>query len=62
MGPRLDSLFDDTHGPFTRMPKVWKEGIVSIYGVLELPKWNRSFLLSTLLPLVSNLDGEVKRN
>ena len=44
------------------MPKVWKEGIVSMDNILELPKRNRSLLLSTLLPLVNNLDGDAKRN
>jgi hypothetical protein len=43
------------------MPKVWKEGIVSINNILELPKRNRTLLLSTLLPLVYNLDGDAKR-
>jgi hypothetical protein len=62
MGPRLVLLFDDKSGPLNRMPKVWKEGNVSIDGILELPRRNRSLLLSTLLPLVNNLDGEAKRN
>ena len=44
------------------MLKVWKEGIVSMDNVLELPKRNRSLLLSTILPLVNNIDGEAKRN
>ena len=44
------------------MPKVWKEGIVSMDNILELPKRNRTLLLSTLLPLVNNLDGDAKRN
>jgi hypothetical protein len=43
------------------MPKVWKEGIVGMDNILELPKRNRSLLLSTLLPLVNNLDGDAKR-
>ena len=62
MGPRLVSLFDDNSGSLSRMPKVWKEEIVSMEGILELPKRNRSLLLSTLLPLVNNLDGDAKRN
>ena len=62
MGPRLVSLSEDSSGPLNRMPKVWKEGIVSLDGILELPKRNRSLLLSTLLPLVDNLDGDAKRN
>ncbi len=62
MGPRLVSLSEDSSGPLNRMPKVWKEGIVSPDGILELPKRNRSLLLSTLLPLVDNLDGDAKRN
>ena len=44
------------------MPKVWKEAIVIVDGIVELPKRNRSLLLSTLLPLVKNLDGDAKRN
>ncbi len=44
------------------MPKVWKEGIVSMDNILELPKRNRSLLLSTLLPLDYNLDDDAKRN
>jgi hypothetical protein len=44
------------------MLKVWKEGTVSMDGILELPKRNRSLLLSTLLPLVNNFDGDAKRN
>ena len=62
MGPRLVSLSEDGSGPLNRMPKVWKEGIVSLDGILELPKRNRTLLLSTLLPLVNNLDGDAKRN
>ena len=62
MGPRLVSLSEDGSGPLNRMPKVWKEGIVSMDNILELPKRNRSLLLSTLLPLVNNLDGDAKRN
>jgi len=62
MGPRLVSLSEDSSSPLNRMPKVWKEGIVSLDGILELPKRNRSLLLSTLLPLVDNLDGDAKRN
>ena len=61
MGPRLVSLSGDNSGPLNRMPKVWKEGIVSMDDILELPKRNRSFLLNTLLPLVYNLDGDAKR-
>ncbi len=44
------------------MPKVWTEEIVNMDGILELPKRNRSLWLSTLLPLVHNLDGYAKRN
>ena len=44
------------------MPKVSKEEIVSMDGFLELPKRNRSLLLSTLLSLVNNLHGDSKRN
>ncbi len=44
------------------MPKVWKEGIVRLDGILELPKRNRSLWLSTLLPLVNNLDGDANKN
>jgi hypothetical protein len=62
MGPRLVSLSDDNSGPLNLMPKVWKEGIVSMDTILELSKRNRSLLLSALLPLVNNLDGEAKRN
>ncbi len=62
MGPRLALLSEDNYGPLNRMPKVWKEGIVSLDGILELPKRNRSLLLSILLPLVNNLDGDAKRN
>jgi len=62
LGPRLVSLSDDSFGPLNRMPKVWKEGIVSLDGILELPKQNRSLLLSALLPLVDNFDGGAKRN
>jgi hypothetical protein len=51
MGPRLILLSEDSTGPLSRMPKVWKEGIVYIDGILELPKRNRSLLLSTLFPL-----------
>jgi hypothetical protein len=36
--------------------------IVSMDGILELPKRNRSLLLSTLLSLVNNLDDEAKKN
>jgi len=62
MGPRLNFLSEDSPSPLNRMPKVWKEGIVSMDNFLELPKRNRSLLLSTLLPLVFNLDGDSKRN
>jgi len=62
MGPRLVSLFGDSSDPLNRMPKVWKEGIVSMAGFLELPKRNRSLLLINLLPWVYSLDGEAKRN
>jgi hypothetical protein len=62
MGPRLASLFEDGPGPLSRMPKVLKEEIVSMDNILELPQRNRSLLLSTLLPLVNNLDGDAKRN
>ena len=62
MGPLLVSVSQDSSRPLNRMPKVWKEGIVSMDGILELPKRNRSLLLSTLLPLVNNLDGDAKRN
>ncbi len=58
MGPRLVSLSEVNSGPLNRMPKVWKEGRVNLDGILELPKRNRSLLLSTLLPLVNNLDGD----
>ncbi len=61
MGPRLVSLSEDSFGHLYRMPKVWKEGIVSMDHILELPKRNRSLLFSTLLPLVYNLDGDAKR-
>ncbi len=60
MGPQLVSLSEDTFGPLNRMPKVWKEGTVSMDDILELPKRNRSLLLSTLLPLVNNLDYDAK--
>ena len=62
MGPRLVSLSEGSFGPSNRMPKVWKEGIVSMDNSLELPKRNRSLLLSPLLPLVYNLDGDAKRH
>jgi hypothetical protein len=61
MGPRLVSLSEDSYGPLNRMPKLWKEGIVSMDNILELPKRNRSLLLGNLLPLVYNLDGDAKR-
>jgi hypothetical protein len=38
MGPRLVSLSEDGFGPLNRMPKVWKEEIVSMDNILELPK------------------------
>jgi hypothetical protein len=41
MGPSLVSLSDDRFGLFNRMPNVWKEVIVSMEGILELPKRNR---------------------
>ena len=44
------------------MPKVWKEIFFSMDVILELPKINRSLLLSTALPLVNNLDSEATRN
>jgi hypothetical protein len=62
MGPRLVSLSEDSPSPLNRMPKVWKEGIISMDNILELPKRNRSLLLSTLLPLVYNLDNDANRN
>ena len=62
MGPRLVSLCENGSGPLNRMPKVWKEGIISMDDILELTKRNRSLLLGTLLPLVNNLDGDAKRN
>ena len=60
--PRLGSLSADSFGPLNRMSKVWKEGIVSMDNILELFKRDRSLLLSTLLPLVNNLDGDAKRS
>ena len=60
MGPRLVSRSEDNFGPLNRMPKLWKEGIDSMDDILEIPKRNRSLLLSTLLPSVENLDDEVK--
>ncbi len=63
MGPRLVSLSEDIFCPLNRMPKVWKEGIVSMDNNSELTKRNRSFLrIGTLLPLVYNLRGDAKRN
>ena len=62
LGPRLVSLSGDNSRPLNRMPKVRKEGIVSMDNILELPRRNRSLLLSTLLPLVYNLDNDAKRN
>ena len=62
MGPHLVSLSEESSGSLNRMPKVLKEEIVSMDGIIELPKRNRSLLLSTLLPLVNNLDGDAKRN
>ena len=62
MGPRLVSLSGGSFGPLNRMSKVWKEGIVSMDIILEVPQRNPSLLLSTLLPLVYYLDGEAKRN
>jgi len=62
MGPRLVSLSEDGFGPLNRTPKIWKKVIVIMDNILELPKRNRSLLLSTLLPLVNNLDGDAKRN
>ncbi len=62
IGPRLNSLSHDISGPLNRMPKVWKEEIFIVEGIVELPKRNRSLLLSTLSPLVNNLDGDAKRN
>ncbi len=62
MGPHLISLCEDNSGSLNRMPKVWKEGIVNMESILEIPKRNRSLLLSTLLPLVHNLDDDAKRN
>ena len=56
MGPCLVSLSKDGFDPLNRMPKVWKEGIVSMDNILDFPKRNRSLLLITLLPLVNNLD------
>jgi hypothetical protein len=47
MGARLISLSDDSSGQLNRMPKVWKEGIASMDGIVELPKRIRSLLLST---------------
>jgi hypothetical protein len=38
MGPRLVSIFDESSCPLNRMPIAWKEGIVSMDGILELPK------------------------
>ncbi len=34
MGPRLVSLSKDSFGPLNRMPKIWKEGIASLDGIL----------------------------
>ena len=62
MGPRLVSLFDESLGPITRMPKVCKEAIVNMDGIVELSKRNRSLLLITVLPLVNNLDSDAKRS
>jgi hypothetical protein len=42
MGPSLVSLSEDNFGPLNGMPKVWKEGIVSMDNILELPKRNQS--------------------
>ena len=33
VGPRLVSLSKDSYGPLNRMPKVWKEGIVSMDNI-----------------------------
>jgi hypothetical protein len=44
------------------MPKVWKEAIVGMDGIMELPKRSRSLLIGTLLPSVNNLNGEAKRS
>jgi hypothetical protein len=37
MGPHLVSLSDDNLGHLNRMPKLWKEGIVSMDAIVELP-------------------------
>ena len=54
MGRRLVSQSKNSFDPFNQMPKVWKEGIGSMDGIMELPKQNRALLLSTLLPLGSD--------
>ncbi len=41
----FSSLSEDNFGPLNRMPKVWKEGIVNMDGILELPKRNRSLFI-----------------
>jgi hypothetical protein len=62
MGPRINSLSEESSGPLHRMPQVWQDGIVIMNGILDLSKRNRSLLLNILLPLVYYLDGESKTN
>jgi hypothetical protein len=47
VGRRLFSLSTNSSSPLIRMPKVLKEGIVNMDGIVELPKRNQSLLLST---------------
>ncbi len=44
------------------MPRLWKEGIVNMDGIVEFPKCNQSLMLSTLLRFDNNFDGEAKTN
>ena len=60
MGPHLVSRSEDNSGPLNRMPKLWSEGIDSMDDIEELPKRNRSLMLSTLLPSVENLNYEAR--
>jgi hypothetical protein len=60
MGPHLVSRSEDNSGPLNRMPKLWSEGLDSMDDIEELPKRNRSLMLSTLLPSVENLDYEAR--
>jgi hypothetical protein len=48
IGPCLVSLSNDRSCPLNGMPKVWKVKVEIMDVIVELPKRNRSLLLSTL--------------